>query len=293
MKKVVSLALILGIVLAVFPFSAAATENETDLNDMFEYDIELTDEQVVKYLEKCCYDPTATGSTVYPYVTYICCRVFETKEDYATDAYGYFQQYENPYADGGFETKDELLEYFHKLCGIKEEYFNKYLVTDPLLNNALPSRDGKYHVIKYMLYVRPELTAIVNEYDSYERAYFFAKLYYFLLGDFRDVVNDLPSNIPKNRYYYLDDSEARTEPDYCGDTVTDPTEYITKILPFDANFDGEANARDSIILKKVLLGVDVKCNYYTRDLNGDGATNAKDSFYLKKFLATGEDARSK
>ena len=281
MKKTISLILVLVMCLAVFPFSAVAAEEEIDLDDLFKYDIELSDEQVATYLKKAFYDPDVK-SNPYCYTFAVGCRVYDK---YVYDrANG--QYCVDPYTNGGFESLDELLDYFYELCGIKREYFEKYLIFHPQLFQYVTIENGKYYGVSYDIYVSPDITKIVNSYSSYDRAYFYAKLFYVLSGDFINDVMGYPPEEPGYEYYYLDESELRV-PD------SGSNDYITKLIDFDANFDGSVNARDLIILRKVMMGLDVKCNYYTKDLSGDGKTNAKDVLCLKKYVVTGVDMRNK
>ena len=254
MKKTLSFFIAVVMVFSVVPFNAAAVDAEVNnALDAFVYPVTLDDHEVSYYLEECGYDPAGNG---WPFGSFG-----------GLYRIGYYF-----YPVGGsnnkISTEEELKAAFFETFTIKRDFFEKYLCIEPWTYYSVDSA-GNYFLIEFNICVSEELVNELNSYSSYEKAYFYAQLYAVLSGQYYGS---------QNGYTFSKLSEVSNN------------EY-GKIFHFDANFDGEVNTRDSVILKKVILGVDVKCNYYTKDLNGDGATNAKDSFYLKRFLATGEDVR--
>lgn len=257
MKKIVCILLILCTVFLAFPFGVIAEgEEEISVKDMFAYDFELTDEEVVKCLEECRYSPYSNTRPYYG-VVWVYCRV----------------QY------GGFETYEEIRDYFYETTGINRECFEKYLVTDPSLADCVYDEQDGYYKFGYWIFMRQEFLDELETYGSYEKAYYYAKLWYLISG---------------KKYFYIPTYQRPVYTDNEMDhAIPGPVETFKygEILPFDSNFDGKLNARDTMILKMAVLGMDVDCNYYTKDLTGDGVTNAKDVLYLKKYIATGVDLR--
>ena len=58
-----------------------------------------------------------------------------------------------------------------------------------------------------------------------------------------------------------------------------------KVVPGDMNGDGAFAVRDSLLLKKYLLGITTNVINGAADVNCDGITNSKDVLCLKKHLA--------
>lgn len=54
--------------------------------------------------------------------------------------------------------------------------------------------------------------------------------------------------------------------------------------PGDVNEDGVVNSKDSILLRKYILGSEVTINKTAADVNKDGAINSKDSILLRKYI---------
>ena len=72
--------------------------------------------------------------------------------------------------------------------------------------------------------------------------------------------------------------------------LRDPEHVETKIIPMliadpgDANGDGAINAKDAVILLRLLTGWDEEINFAAADLNGDGKVNVRDVIALMKMM---------
>ncbi|HEX9059741.1 MAG TPA: serpin family protein [Clostridia bacterium] len=60
---------------------------------------------------------------------------------------------------------------------------------------------------------------------------------------------------------------------------------LDSISKYDLNSDGKVNSTDLAILKRCVLGIDVKVSG-NPDINGDGKTNSLDYVLLKKYITT-------
>ena len=54
--------------------------------------------------------------------------------------------------------------------------------------------------------------------------------------------------------------------------------------PGDVNEDGIINSKDSILLRKYILGGNAAINVDAADVNRDGVLNSKDSIILRKYI---------
>lgn len=259
MKKLISLLLCIIIVASTFPLTVAATDDELCAKDMFTYELYLEDAEVNYWLERCKYTPIDNDG-------YLGCFG-------GTYTIGYYSAF--PIAGGYYtaETSEELLQYFYGISGLKKEFFEKYTNQIQFVNiNYYKNSSGKYYRIEYYITFNEAFVNEVETYGSYEKAYFYAKLYAILSGEYL-------AGAFNGTGYTFEEYYRSSEFEY-GD-----------ILPFDANYDGSINSRDVLILKRAIAGHDVQCNYSTRDLNGDGVTNAKDMLYLNTYAKTGVDLR--
>lgn len=59
---------------------------------------------------------------------------------------------------------------------------------------------------------------------------------------------------------------------------------MSKYKPGDINDDGTINSKDSILLRKFVLGGNGNVNSEAADVNKDGAINSKDSILLRKYI---------
>ena len=55
----------------------------------------------------------------------------------------------------------------------------------------------------------------------------------------------------------------------------------------DVNDDGTINSKDSILLRKYILGSNASINLDAADVNRDGIINSKDSIILRKYILGG------
>ena len=62
---------------------------------------------------------------------------------------------------------------------------------------------------------------------------------------------------------------------------------LKKYTPGDVNEDGAINSKDSILVRKYVLGHSVNMNLEAADVNHDGIVNSKDSITLRKYVLGG------
>jgi len=101
-----------------------------------------------------------------------------------------------------------------------------------------------------------------------------------------EVIGALPLNKNFNVYYYGTEEKWKTEVVFYSNSAIYRSLKIGA-MEGDLNADTEINARDSLLMKRYLVGSLDSSNLadHTLDVNGDGKFNAKDSFAIKKMLA--------
>ncbi len=66
--------------------------------------------------------------------------------------------------------------------------------------------------------------------------------------------------------------------------TTEPTTEPKAVILGDANVDGEVNMKDVLLMRKYIVGIEVKIDMAAADVIQDGAVNFKDVLQVRRFL---------
>jgi|GEM_PF-2113445 len=165
-------------------------------------------------------------------------------------------------------SEDEYNYYFYNRidefcirCGYKN--------SDAILHRFI-SRPNKYDVIfdgttetRYDVYVEPENNGL----EGLDYVYYTAKMIYAAGYSGKYNSNPFNANYPCVRYI--------------GGVGDD---YFETAFMYDINYDGVFNAKDSLALRKYLVGSSYRLNSEAADQNKDSKINLKDLYLLKAEL---------
>jgi len=268
MKKIICFILSIILCLSTCVCNVFAVEDtEISIKDIINYDLPYFDQNVYNWLDYIWYEPELTP---------------ELKDEMCGDV-GHFPLYFSYYPvdetgnptgiDKEAYTSEELYNLYWDSIPVDRKYIDKYFdwprYSDINLSfNLTVIRDSIYNDYdlpdNYILALSSPLSFSdafleeLNTYSSIERAY---------------VIGGLLYTMSSWENFSVD-----------AEVVTPTYSEYKDIMKYDVNYDGDLDAKDSMLMKKAIVGKEIKGNVRALDINDDGKTNGKDSLYLRKKI---------